>query len=150
MDEQNCHTVDMRPNYQSQVAPSRDPLTKVEVYFSIIQILGISTMDSTVRLKFNVSLKWFDPRLVFHGIWYEHGAYNVLRPKEFNYVWTPEFNYSNIQQTHLEVHQAPEISVYGLQKNNKWNFTVPDLTSLYNYQVFSGDKVKLHWTHKLR
>ena len=147
-DEQLCHTVAIIPSYQSRVAPSREPPTDINVYLSIIQILDISAKDGKIRLKFNMSQEWLDPRLNFHGIW-EDGPYNVLCPEEFDFVWIPEFNYSNIQQKDLEVHQTPSIYVYNMNMSN-WNWSVPGLTSLYNYQVFAGRDIKFHWTYKLR
>jgi hypothetical protein len=145
-DEQFCHSIEIRPGYLNQVAPSRHPKTVVEVYASIMQILDISAKDSKIRLKFNISLEWIDPRLNFHGLW-EDGPYNVLTPMEFDYVWIPDFNYTNILQKDLEVHQNAAIYVYNISKSN---WTVPDLSSLYNYQVYSGNDVKFHWSYKLR
>jgi Neurotransmitter-gated ion-channel ligand binding domain len=145
-DEEFCHSIETRPGYLNQVAPTRHPKTVVEVYASIMQILDISPKDSKIRLKFNISLEWVDPRLNIHGLW-EDGPYNVLTPMEFNYVWVPDFNYTNILQKDLEVHQPAVIYVY---KTKNCNWTVPDLTSLHNYQVYSGKDIKFHWSYKLR
>jgi len=145
-DEKMCHVIEPNPNYQPKVAPSREPPTKVDVFLSLIQILDISAMTGKIRLKFNLSLEWFDPRLNFHGNW-QIGEYNVLSSEELASIWKPEFNYSNIQQADMEVHQSPEVFVYSV---GNWSWKKTSLSSLYNYQVFSGRENKFHWTVKLR
>jgi hypothetical protein len=145
-DEQLCHVVESSPSYQKHVVPSRLPPTIIDVYVGLLQILDISAKESKVRLKFNLSLEWFDPRLNFHGNWQE-GEYNVLSPEELAALWIPEFNCSNILQKDLELLRPAEVFVYNV---NNFTWTSSSLSSLYNYQVFPGKENKFRWTIKLR
>jgi hypothetical protein len=145
-DEILCHSVEENPRYQGQEAPGSRQITNVEVHIFIQQIVDISVMTGKMRIKFDLSLEWLDPRLNFHGLWAE-GEYNLLSKEELAFVWKPEFNFINIYQSDLDVLRAPTAYVYHYV-NRTWKAS--DLSSLYNYQVFSGKDNMFHWTTKIR
>ena len=87
-DEDNCALLVFEESYNKLVAPiSFNPTDKsiipvsIKVSTSLRNVLEISESTHTIDLKLEISLEWYDNRVLFHNLKHED-ALNVLSKSE--------------------------------------------------------------------
>jgi Neurotransmitter-gated ion-channel ligand binding domain/Low-density lipoprotein receptor domain class A len=143
-DEINCTLIHDLSGYKKDIIP-KPPLTEVNFLVEIFSIQDISTFDERIRLNFNLSMSWQDPRILFHGLW-GNRVLNKMHHKEHDLLWKPDLVFPNIILKDFEQVMRPEI-VAAIETDI---ITHPDLSVLYNNILYDGKNCYLFWTTKIR
>ena len=116
-DEKICQTVQVPQTYNIEIPPLRREISEDKFYplhiathVKIKNILSINNQESTILLKFVVTLKWFDDRLSYNFLKADANKNSVSSG-----IWTPEFTFvDRMDQTKaVEVHRHTTIEKLG-------------------------------------
>jgi hypothetical protein len=68
----------------------------------VVNILSVAELDGKIRLKYVLSMDWYDVRLSFLNL---RGlrALNTLNDDEYSSVWKPDLYYDNVELDKFEV-----------------------------------------------
>lgn len=96
-DEEDCEFLVVDKDYAKDKLPKRDTEKRpLQVFFSI-DIGAFPEIDSTnfkVNSNFDISLRWYDPRLKFRDLKNET-KFNGLSWEEGTHIWSPKLEFVN-------------------------------------------------------
>ena len=146
-DEKHCHLIDIPSSYSRPDAPDSPvgniPLT-IDMQNRIISIDSIDTMNMIVTITMEVTLKWFDKRLVFSNP--EISKTNLITKDQTEMIWTPLREIINENAIIGEVMYDNEFSV-------KVNATYPGkltASDVIENRLFNGSSNNLFGTQRMK
>ena len=146
-DELNCTVFHDLTGYVKEIIPLPNPYTELFFSAEIMNIQDISTFDGKFRVNFNLSMEWQDPRIKFQSIWVGKRVYNTIEKEEQDFLWKPHLVFTNLIHKDFEMILKPQI-VVDCELTAK--YTRPDVSFLYNNEIFEGQYCYLFWTTKMR
>ena len=107
-DEEECQLLKLRNGYNKFIPPftieeytegTRVPAS-VDVGITLHKVMSIDEVESTIDLKFEISLQWKDNRLTFNNL-KEETYLNALSVDEIDSIWMPWVIYENTDQSQM-------------------------------------------------
>ena len=101
-DEQGCRTVMVSDNYNIKSGDtSMGNKTSIQVFFALLDILDINDNEGTLKIKFDLDLKWIDSRLSFLDL-----KRNVteLSEEDVAEIWQPVLYFDDINHAGRNIH----------------------------------------------
>ena len=97
-DEKNCRLVNIDPEkyLKDKTPPSNSSTLPVEVSSQIWAVLDIKEVGHIMKLKFELSLRWFDRRLQYYNLKDDENM-NALLYKETQKLWVPSVIFQNTE-----------------------------------------------------
>ena len=157
-DEKECKIMMLSKGYDRKNPPEKNTTTLVSI--KVYDIIDINELDMSYTIYFQVTMKWFDSRIIFRNLKatdYE----NQLEYFEFDEIWIPNLyimNSNNIylkaKQENKDIYVVVRINRNGSPKQNELSeideeFLYPgneNSISLINYfQIKLGCKFDLKW-----
>ena len=99
----------------------------------LMKILEIGEVEMLFRVKFSLSMEWFDSRITFHNL---HGnqLLNTLIDEEKHRIWTPSMIFHNTDEsTRTTTDKKSLISV-----KREGNLSRNTIKSVDNVHVYDG------------
>ena len=121
-DEKGCVLAFTDPeNYlKGKTPPSETNTLPVEVSSQVWVILDIREVTQVIKLQFELSMKWFDSRLLYYNL-KDDEKMNSLLPDEKQKIWVPKVIFQNTEKLLTSLNdQESGISVFKL-KNGTFN-----------------------------
>jgi len=131
-DELNCTYLHDLTGYNKNVIPIPNPFTELDFFIEILNIQDISALKRRIRVSFNLSMAWEEPRASFHGLWIEK-SFNQINHAEQKLLWKPSIVFSNIILKELELLTKTEMIA---DCDLLLNYSQPDLSVLYNHYMY--------------
>ena len=157
-DEKECKIMTLSKGYDRKNPPEKN--TTILVSIKVYDIIDINELDMSYTIYFQVTMKWFDSRIIFRNLKatdYE----NQLEYFEFDEIWIPNLyiiNSNNIylkaKQENKDIYVIVRINRNGSPKQNELSeideeFLYPgneNSINLINYfQIKLGCKFDLKW-----
>ena len=140
-DEENCNTVVLDDTYIQDFAPLERlnetvyKRTEIFVTVDIVSILDISENNEVLEVKFVLTLKWKDFRIIFHNL-KEKTSMNTLTKTERSSIWVPKLIFINTKDN--QVSQSDDSVFTEVEKHE--NATINSFEENENIHVFQGRK----------
>ena len=130
-DERGCKLVVLDEKNYLKDKPPRN--AKVKMRIELMKILEIGEVEMLFRVKFALSMEWFDSRITFHNL---HGnqLLNTLIDDEKQRIWTPTMIFVNTDEsTRTTTDKKSLISV-----KREGNLARNTIKSVDNVHVYDG------------
>jgi hypothetical protein len=128
----NCSVIHDLSGYQKHVIPVPNPYTEINFVVEILSIQDILPFEGKIKINFNLSMEWPEPRVEFLGLW-ENKIYNKIKVGEQEKLWKPSIVFSNILLTGSELPTRP---VWVADCKDYDNYSKTNTSSLYNNNIF--------------
>jgi hypothetical protein len=145
-DEINCTILHDLSGYKKQILPISYPYTEIFIFLEILDIQDIFIFDGKIKIMFNLSLEWQEPRIPFQALW-PNKTHNILSQEEITKLWTPDIIFSNVYLTEYE--ELKKISML-VDCNFYPSSQRSNLSALHNSDIFRGKTCHVFWNTKIR
>ena len=112
---------------------------KLQLYLSvnIVDIVEINEIQNYLKVKFEITLEWFDSKLTYQNL--NTNGSNLISLSDMSSVWKPYTIFENIgsKDKNLET-DYPD--VLRINPNSEFKFTVIDSREIHNAHLFEGSK----------
>jgi hypothetical protein len=138
-DETSCTIVVPDVGYNKLlVPPPRRGNRRLEVKLSmnIINILEISEVEESLKIRSLITRQWYDKRLTYHDL-KENENFNTLSTADQNILWYPSIQFDNVAAGNQWTENELRSSFY-ITRDTRHDFKQADITSLNNIYLYDG------------
>ena len=121
--EANCEFIDI-PKYYEKYVPRKE----VFINLSIVDIMTIDQDQSSFDVFFQIKMRWFDNKLMFHYL-KDNDYANILAEDEKAKIWTPNIDFALQRKSYKDY----DDKIY-VQK-----MTRPKMTNLHDNDIYARE-----------
>ena len=95
-DEENCRILDINNEYNKHFNPKfeNNPKVPVHVHVFVKNIFGIDELDLSLKMRVQITMEWFDHRLIFRNLRDEQDE-NIVPQDDVSKLWLPYLIFSD-------------------------------------------------------
>jgi hypothetical protein len=151
-DEVNCKIVIIDKNYKMEDAPIDADAngTNIFVNFTVYNLDSFHEISMSYRIKFGITLKWFDSRLTFTNLQNGTDFKNKIGKVEKEMIWIPQLLISNsLDLKSIELNGISSLTIEPLGNYSLNSLEETNQIRLYkgteNYLVYRNTyEIELH------
>ena len=107
---------------------------------TLLNVIEISEVNHIIELKFDISLKWYENRAVYHNLKKEV-SFNLLSDEEIGRVWTPYLIYANTDNN--EAATISDLIKTTMAVTRESTFTRSGMDVVDEIEIFKGEENKI-------
>ena len=145
-DENECHLILFKGGYNKKVSPftfnhmsqAINPI-HVNVSTSLMNVIEISEVNHIIRLKFGLTLEWYENRVDYHNL-KQNEALNTLSDNELEDLWIPYIIFQNTDSNEAVTIEGIRSTVFVTRESYFKRSSIQDAEEI---EIFGGADNKL-------